>query len=300
MAYIIENISILKKQSLKKTSMLIQDNRIDALKERFAKERSIRMDGNSYIMTPTPIVYDNDVTKLKPSEQKEHVQAMIKRGCTMVLTACDVRKERELSAELKKTKNMLLNCAVDYVICIKIPLKILTASLIRSCKKEKIPAVIVEINQAEDLYKVPWGWIKEAAFPFNCPLIPQFLMEDEEERTKAQTAWSIIMRDANISSLKKELMENDIISYEALIKIGIYPFKGNIYQGGEVTYNLYEKSRSIINIDEKELYHYHYNKILVTYHKGVCVRAGEKVFYHPGFGDQMEIKVPSFFNTGGV
>lgn len=129
---------------------------------------------------------------------------------------------------------------------------------------------------------------------------PQFLMEDEEERTKAQTAWSIIMRDANISSLKKELMENDIISYEALIKIGIYPFKGNIYQGGEVTYNLYEKSRSIINIDEKELYHYHYNKILVTYHKGVCVRAGEKVFYHPGFGDQMEIKVPSFFSTGGV
>ena len=143
MAYIIENISILKKQSLKKTSMLIQDNRIDALKERFAKERSIRMDGNSYIMTPTPIVYDNDVTKLKPSEQKEQIQAMIKRGCTMVLTACDVRKERELSAELKKTKNMLLNCAVDYVICIKIPLKILTASLIRSCKKEKIPPGIV-------------------------------------------------------------------------------------------------------------------------------------------------------------
>ncbi len=300
MAYIIENVSILKNRSLKKTSLHIEDNRINALKDRFSKERSIRMDGNPYIITPTPIIYDNEVTRLNPKQQKDHIQGIIKKGCTMFLAACHVNKERELSYELRKTKNMLLNCAVDYVICIKIPLKILTVSLIRSCKKERIPAVFVEINNHADLYKVPWGWIKEAAFPFNCPLIPQFSIEDEEERKKAQEVWTAIMKDANISSIKKELMEKKVIPYEALIKIGIYPFKGNIYQGGEVTYNLYEKSRSIINIDETELFHYHYNRILATYHKGVCIRAGEKVFYQPGFGEQMEIKVPSFFSAGGV
>lgn len=301
MAYIIENINILKKQALKKTSMLVDQNRIDALKETFWKG-IMRMDGSPYIMTPTPIVYDNHVKEsLDPKQQRDYIQEnLIKKGCTMFVTACNVKKERELLGELNKTKNRLLNCAVDYVICIEIPLKILTTSLIRTCKKEKIPAIIIEINNSNDLYKVPWGWIKEAIFPFNCPLIPEFLMSDEEERKKAQIAWAAIMRDTNIPSVKKELAECDIIPYEALIKMGIYPFKGNIYQSGEVTYNLYEKSRTIINIDEKELFHYHYNRILVTYHKGKCIRAGEKVFYHPGFGEQMEIKVPSFFSAGGV
>ncbi|WP_445492208.1 hypothetical protein [Niallia sp. 03133] len=302
MAYIIDNITVLKKQKFKKTSILIQGNRIEMIRPSFQKYRCVRMDGAPYIMTPTPIILDNKVTKI-PSvkEQKNYIENnFIKKGITSFLTCCEINKEKELDQQFKQMKNVLMNCSIDYIISIKIPLKLLSAAFIRKCKKERIPAVFVEIKEKKDLYKVPWGWIKESMFPYNCPLVPVLLIKDEQEKRKTLDAWAAIMRDAKIPSVPEEVTEGEVISYSTLIKIGIYPFKGNIYQGGDVTYNLYEKNRQILNIEQNELFHYHSDRIQFTIHKGVCIRAGEKVYFRPGFGEQIEVKVPSFFAIGGV
>ncbi len=302
MAYIIENIHILKKQKVTKTSLLVQGNRIEMMKPAFQKYRCVRMDGAPYIMTPTPIILDNHVTTLTSAkEQRNYIENnLIKRGVTTFLTCCAISKENDLEQQLKQTKNILLNSSLDYIISIQIPLKRLSVSFIRKCKKQKIPAIFVEITDKNDLNKIPWGWIKEAMFPYNCPLVPVVLIEEEQERKKALAVWSTIMRDEKLPSITEEVKEGEVISYPSLVKMGIYPLKGNVYQGGEVTYNLYEKNGSNINIEQNELFLYHNERIQFTIHKGVCIRAGEKVYFRPGFGEQIEVKVPSFFALGGV
>jgi hypothetical protein len=297
MAYIIENINILKKERLKKTSILVAGNRIEMIKDSFQKYRCVRMDGSPYIMTPTTTILDNKVTQQSNSKkQKQYIEEnLIKKGCTTFLTSCQLTNEKELHVATKKIKNNLLNSAIDYVIGVQIPMKILTPSFIRLCKKEKIPVIFIEIKDAGELARIPWGWIKESMFPYNPPLVPIFLSMKELEKKNAQIIWASIMREGKIPSINKELKEGVAISSNNLVKMGIYPFKGNVYQGGEVTYNLYEKSRSIINIEENQLFLYHNDRIQMTVHHGECIRAGDHVYYRPGFGEHIGVKVPSYY-----
>ncbi|MFT8323175.1 MAG: hypothetical protein ABF649_20110 [Bacillus sp. (in: firmicutes)] len=301
MAYIIENIHILKKQKITKTSILVHGNRIEMIKPSFQKYRCVRMDGAPYMLTPTPIIFDNQLIKIASAkEQKQYIENhFLKKGVTTFLTCGEINREKDLEQMLKQMKNILLNCSIDYIISIKIPLKLLTTSFIRKCKKEKIPAIFIKIKDKKELYKIPWGWIRESMFPYNCPLIPILEIEDEQEKRKTLEAWKALIRDVKIPSITEEIKEGDVISYDSLVKMGVYPFKGNVYQGGEVTYNLYEINRSIINIEQNDLFHYHNDSIHFTIHKGVCIRAGERVYFRPGFGEQIEVKVPSFFAVGG-
>lgn len=296
MQYIIENVHLLKRQRLKKTSILIKDNRIELIKDKFHSYQYMRMDGSPYIMTPTTIMLDNQVKQIAiNSQQRNYIEEnLIKKGCTTFLFYLEVKREKELATQLKKNRSQLLNCAIDYVTGVKIPLKLLTPSFVRMCKREKIPVLFIEIEDVKALYQIAWGWIKEALFPYNAPLVPIFLSQNEQEKKMAEKIWSSLMRDVKIPSIAHELKEGAPITYPDLVKMGIYPFKGNLYQGGEVTYNLFAFHESIINIEENDLFLYHYDRIQMTIHKGNCIRAGDKVFYRPGYGELLEVKVPSF------
>ena len=296
MRYIIENIHLLKRQRLKKTSILIEDNRIELLKDKFHSYQYMRMDGSPYIMTPTTVMLDNQVKQMNSrTQQKKYIEEnLIKKGCTTFLFYIEVKRERELALQLKKINSQLLNCAIDYVAAVKIPLSLLSPNFVRMCKREKVPVLFIEIEDIKALYQIPWGWIKEALFPYNAPLVPIFLAKDEQEKKMAQNIWSSLMRDVKIPSIPHEIKEGMPVDYSDLAKIGIYPFKGNVYQGGEVTYNLVAYDESIINIEENDLFLYHYDRIQMTIHKGKCIRAGAKVYYRPGYGELLEVKVPSF------
>ncbi|AYV66858.1 hypothetical protein C2I06_08215 [Niallia circulans] len=299
MRYIIENIHLLKRQRVKKTSILIEDNRVELMRDTFNSYQYMRMDGSPYMMAPTTVMLDNHVTRiLSYTQQKQYIEEnLIKKGCTTLLFYLEVNRERELPLQVKKMKTPLLNCAIDFVAGVKIPLKLLSPSFIRGCKREKIPVIFIEVEDVKALYRVPWGWIKEALFPYNAPLVPIFLTKDQQEKKIAQKMWSSLMRDVKIPSIPHEIKEGIAIAYPDLVKMGIYPFKGNIYQGGEVTYNLFAMDDAIINIEENDLFHYHYDRIQMTIHKGKCIRAGDKVFYRPGFGELLEVKVPSFLTV---
>ena len=296
MRYIFEDIHLVKRRRVKKTSILIEDNRIELIKDKFHSYQYMRMDGSPYIMTPTTVMLDNQVQQITSNTQQRNYieENLIKKGCTTFLFYLEVKREKELVMQLKKIKNQLLNCAIDYVTAVKIPLKLLSTSFVRLCKREKVPVIFIEVEEAKALYQIPWGWIKEALFPYNAPLVPIFLTKNEQEKKTTQNIWSSLMRDVKIPSIAHEIEEGVAISYPDLVKMGIYPFKGNVYQGGEVTYNLFAFDESIINIEENDLFLYHYDRIQMTIHKGKCIRAGDKVFYRPGFGELLEVKVPSF------
>lgn len=298
MGYIIEDANILKEQKLSKCSLLIDKDQIAARKAHFNHYHLMKMNVDAFLMTPSYVLLDSNIP-LKDSFQelrKYVTEHFLLQGCTTLFTYTNVSYESELLNKMNEMKTALISSPIDFVISVKIPLRLLTPSFIRKCKKEKVPAIFLDVESIEDLEETAWGWIREAMFPFNCPLIPIISNETKKEAKGVLSKWKVIMEKEKIPAVNEEIKENQPLSIPVLNKIGLYPQKASLMHGTELSYNLYLKSRKIMNVDEASLFHYHSDRLVVTVHKGKVVRAGEKVLFKPGFGEYAKIRTPSFFS----
>ena len=298
MAYIIENANILKNKQLINCSFLIKDEQISAQQSGFNKYRFIRMDVEPYIMTPTYCLLNTKIPFQGTfHEIKEYMtKNFLRKGCTAFLTYVNISFENEVTEKMKAMKTALMNSPVDFTIGVKVPLSLLTQTLIRKCKKEKIPALFIEINDPTQLDNIPWGWIKEALFPFNFPLIPIITPALKKEVKGVLSKWKGMMTEEKIPAILNEIEEDQPLSINVLNKIGLYPHKGSLMHGTELSYNLYLKGREINNVDEVNLFHYHGDRLVVTVHRGKVVRAGERVLFKPGNGEYVKVRTPAYFS----
>ena len=297
MTYIIENANIISQQSIKTTSFLINQDRINSVQPSFNKLNHMRMNVSPFIMTPTFVMYSHQICEGKSfQETKKHlIDHFIKQGCTTILTTADIKFESEFSKSMSQKKASFNTVPIDYIVAVKVPVNLLTPSFIRKCKKEKIPAIFLQIDRKEDLASVPWGWIRDALFPYNCPIIPVFPMKQEIEQKQNIDFWKKIITIEKIPALQTEIQEMVPICKQYLAKMGIHPLKANLLQGGEVSYNLYNMQLEGKPVEESELYDYHNDKLVVTVHKGKVIRAGERVLFRSGFGEHVTINKPSFY-----
>lgn len=297
MAYIIENAHLLKEDRLEQTSLFIKNKRFDSLRPSYKRFSHMRLDANSYIMTPPHILFNPNIPfdSSFQSMKEYYIKEFITKGCTMFLTYAEVDKEYLLNSAIKRMKTKLLNSPIDYVIGVRIPLRLLTTSFLRKCKREKIPAIFIEIEEDAELESIPWGWLREAMFPYNSPLIPIFTSDKPKNRNRARAKWVSILEQEKIPFIQDELSAGEPIQHKNLCKIGIYPVKTGIHQGGEVSYNFYSKEDFYSNMGEKGLFQHYQEKLLVTVHKGTVVRAGDEIMFRPGFGEHVTIKTPSFY-----
>lgn len=297
MDYIIENANILKENQLSKNSILIKENKFSAYQAAFHQYKLIRMDAEPYIMTPTTVLLDTKIPfKGTFTEMKKYmIDQFILRGCTTLFTYVKVSYENELIEKINELKTSLLNSPIDFIIGVKIPIRILTPSFIRKCKKEKVPAIFLELHNNEELEHIPWGWIREAMFPYNCPLIPLISSSFKKETKHTLAKWKVTVQNERISALYENLEENQPLTVPVLNKIGLYPQKGSLMCGMEVSYNLYLKGREIRNADDEDLFHNYFNRLVVTVHNGKVVRAGKEVLFRPGNGKHVKIRTPSYF-----
>jgi hypothetical protein len=297
MGYIIENANILKETKLTKSSLLIEGDRIAAKNEHIHQNKLIKMNAESYIMTPSYVLLDTRIP-LNASFQefrKYMVENFLLKGCTTLLTYSSITYESELTEKIKETKTALISSPIDFLISVKVSLRLLTPSFIRKCKKERIPAIFIEVEDLDELTNIPWGWIREALFPYNCPLVPIISKCIKKDARRALSKWKDIMENEKIPAILEEMQEDQPLSVPVLNKIGLYPQKASLLHGAEVSYNLYLKAREIINVDEVELFHYHSDRLLVTVNKGKVVRAGEEVLFKPGYGEYVRVRTPSYF-----
>ncbi|SDM45390.1 hypothetical protein [Bacillus sp. OK048] len=297
MGYIIENANILKETKLTKSSLLIKGNQIVAKQNHIRHNKFMKMNADSFIMTPSYVLLDTKIP-LNTSFQefrKYMIENFLLKGCTTFITSISISYESELEDKIKETKTRLINSSIDFLICVTIPLRMLTPSFIRKCKKVRVPAIFIEIVDLDELSKIPWGWIREALFPYNCPLVPIISNELKKEARRAMSKWKVIMENGKIPSILEELTENQPISIKVLNKLGLYPQKASLLHGSEVSYNLFLKAREILNVDEVGLFHYHSDRLVVTVNKGKVVRAGEEVLFKPGFGEYVRVRTPSYF-----
>ncbi|WP_442594525.1 hypothetical protein [Neobacillus sp. D3-1R] len=297
MTYIIENANILKEDELVTTSFLVKDNHIAFMSKNFKKYSYMKMNVEPYIMTPTYVIFDS-LQGMKSSfqEKKQYfLERFIQKGSTTLLTYVDVKYERELSAKLKSKKVELIGSPIDYIIGVKIPIKLLTPEFIRKCKREKIPVLFIELSEEDDLQSIPWGWIREAMFPYNSLLVPYF--HDSQINKRLVQEWKVVLEENKIHHVDSPFLEGAPLTIQLLSKMGIYPIKSSLIQGGELSYNLYRRSREINNIDVQGLFHYHNDRLVITVHKGVVIRAAQDgILFRSGFGEYVTIKMPSYFS----
>lgn len=299
MTYIIDNAHILKEETVQNSSILMENGMISSVRPSFKLYKHMRMDADSFLMTPTHILFDPSLPlKASKSEKKNYfLNQFLLKGCTVIFTSVTIRYEQELKPELKRLHSEMADSPLDYVVGVRIPVQLLTPSLIRACKKEKIPVIMLEITDFSELRDRPWGWIKEAMFPYNSPLAPVFCSEATGRSDEAAADWIKLMTSMKIPHLRSELCEGDPLKMEVLKKTGIFPFKSNLYNGGEISYNFYSRSPEVENVEISQLFHYHNDRLLITVHKGIVVRAGSQVFYHEGAGENVKIKTPAFFQA---
>lgn len=299
MAYIIENANLVKGQARSVTSLLVEAGKIVAANPSFSRYKFMRMVASDYFMSPVHVLLDSNLPLNQPFHERKdyYIKNFILKGSTAVLTSIKILSVRELEMRVKQARSSLSDCPVDYIIGIRFSSSLLDPALIRKCKREKIPALFIEIESADELYRIPWGWIKEALFPYNCPLIPVFPeCGNRKERQRRMDAWKELIERTNVTALSEELPERYPLSGKALKKTGIFPLKASLHNGSELSYNFYRKRAGFDEVVDMDLYFDHSHDLLVTVHKGKVIRAGSDVYYRPGSGEDVIIKTPGYFS----
>lgn len=298
MTYIIEDAHLLKGKATAKTDLLIDGEVILTAKPSLNRYKHIRMSADAFIMTPTHVLLDSNLLAGSSFQERKNYYSknFLMHGSTTVLTSIEIHFESQLEMRLKQVKRDLIDCPLDYVIGVRIPISLLNPSFIRKCKRAKIPAIFVDITDIIDLVHVPWGWVKEALFPYNSLLIPVFNQKLNKREKQLQIhAWGELMKQEKLNVALEEVAELSVIPRKVLMKTGIFPHKANLSSGGELSYNLYHKTPQTIGLDEKELFDSQSSQLAYTIHKGKVVRAGSEVYFRPGMGENVIINTPGFF-----
>ncbi|WP_066060990.1 hypothetical protein [Neobacillus soli] len=297
--YIIENANILKdKQMMSTCSLLIKNDRITKIHTHFNHYSLIKMNIGPYIMTPTYVLFNGNIPHEGSFQvlKKYLIEQFLLKGCTTLFTYVKVSYENELSAKINEMKTTLISSPIDFIIGVRIPVRLITPSFIRKCKREKVPAIFVELEDLDELEGIPWGWVRDALFPFNCPFIPIITSSQKKEAKKVLSKWKGIIQNGKIPAVYEEIEENQPLSVTLLNKIGLYPQKASLMGGSELSYNLYLNAREIKNVDEVKLFLYHGDRLVVTVHKGKVIRSGAEVLFKPGNGEYVKVRTPSYFS----
>jgi hypothetical protein len=296
MTYVIDRANVKKEDEIIKCSFSIKENKVELIRSHMNNVRLVKMDASPYLLTPGHVMLDFKIETLTSFlSYMEHMKELVHKGCTTVLACVSVKYEAELKIAVKRMQHQMINSPIDYCIGVKIPIRALTPSFVRLCKRLKIPVIFIELNE-EDMYNLAWGWIREALYPYFLSIVPIWNNNYSKGKLKRATEnWKKLLEEERIPTIPVCPKEGEPLPLSVLRRIGISPTKGELRIGGDVDYNLYvQKSREFANIAEVN---YDMNKPIITVHKGRNIKIGDQVSINPGFGEQLCIKVPGFFTS---
>ncbi|UAL50804.1 hypothetical protein [Metabacillus dongyingensis] len=296
MAYLIEDANILKNGEIVKTSILIRNNKIDYMSSSLQKMTCMKMNAADYLLTSGHVMLDFSIGGSFSEIKRIFTEKLIAKGCTTVIAIAETEYERDLPEAIRKKKQMMINSPIDYCIGVKVPLKRLTPSLLISCKKNKIPLLILEIHPEDSIADFPWEWIRGSIYGFPMTFLPQLTGIHSDKRRKQ---FSALMNRHRMSAEPDCPSEHVPLEKSLLMKIGIYPEKGDIRIGGEVDYNLYVRN-GFNSVEEMSASRYHNHIPTFTIHKGQLIKVDEKVCIRPGFGEFCEISMSGRFAANAV
>lgn len=284
MHYLIDRATLMMNGKKSIVSMLIQEDEIRLIGNAFSQSLVMKMDVSPFIMTPSLVKFIPHIPDLPfPQFKQFFSEQFLLTGCSAFVTTFRIQYEFEFESKLLEKRTQLLNSPIDYMLGVQMPADKVTTSIVKKCKKEKIPLIFIELKK--DLPSIPWGWLREAAFPFNPIFIPVFLPPQKpfaEKRTLQK--WAKQMKEERISHLAYPLTEKKSLNEDELKLFGLYPKRGVLRPGGEISYNLYLK---MDEWDKK-------NPDIAVY-KGLFNTIENQSFFRPGFGQEIMINKTALF-----
>jgi hypothetical protein len=297
--YIIENADCARHDGIHRISLLVEDNRIAAIRESFSYYNYIRLNVSPFIMTPTHVMCDIELpfNHEFSSFKAYFLNHFISKGCTTVLTSFKITYEFEFMEKLEERKTSLLSSPLDYTIGLMCPAHLIKPEVIRLCKRNKVPVIWISLDDITAFKSVKWGWIKGLLYDYPITFVPFFTTKiDKKEKIKHLKIWQKTMKSEKIPHFSEEIQQKVPFPLDQLKKIGMYPHRGNFLSGGEISYNLYMKN------DEEPLtdgssFHYESHVLKCTMNRGKYTYLNDQSYFYPGAGKELRIQTPGFFTS---
>lgn len=299
MDYLLEQTNVVSGQHNGTRSFLISENKVSYIFRDLPNHRFMSIDLSKYLLTPGHIFYDHHMLDKEKHEVKERIKNIMLKGGTTVVCPFKIRYESEFDNTFKLAKAKMLNSSIDYVLGLKLPLSKLSTDIIRKCKRNYLPFIIVEVDDPVSIEITAWSWIKEALFPYSISIIPEFnipKMSHNQEK-KIKELWEETLESFSIPTEEIEFEQPVQFSKKVVQQFGIYPQKGDLCIGSDVDYNLYPLTKTSNEVEQNGNIGYDNTnqKPIITIHKGRVIRTLEELHYSPGFGQRLKIKTPGQF-----
>lgn len=287
MPYVLEGISLYENDEIKQTNLVVKDSLFYSRDLSVTYLKYIRLQMDKYIMIAGETAFGSlETYKENPME---YTTKMILLGATTIIFPVDVSYEYQLKQAFKSARQALTDFPLDYVFVLQIPLPLLRPSIVRYCRQHYIPGIITKIHDVSSIQSIPISWIRDAAFPYKIVFIPQF---SSNEKDQQRMNWNGLFQNMQLAYVEDQIALHQYLPKKIVKMLGIYPHKGILRTGGEVTYNVIHEEDQTTLMSQKKLYH---DKILYTVFKNKVIRAGTACFIPSEKGKELVIKVPGFF-----
>lgn len=294
--YVIQGILKEEEDRMVRRSFLIKGNEIAYVNGRLDKLTFIRMNGDQFYMAPGRVMNNDELeTNLSISSFKKTLTSMIEKGCTSVVYFASANYERQLPFVIKQAYHRMNNSFIDYVIGLSLPAHLLRPSVLRFCKKEKIPVLRFSLQSIDDLYDVPWSRLQDVLYSYPIVLLPNMNELLEGERKLAEDLWVSLCEAHRIYGTTHPPNSLEAWPKTLLKLVGLYPKKGELRVGGDADYLLYYVARTNATLAETCDLDYDRDKPNVVVLRGSVLKANEVTSIRPGGGRRIRITRPGQF-----
>ena len=288
MPYILENVKVFENETMKETNFIVKEGLFYSRGTPVRKLSFMRLQlDKQKVITAC----DTAFADLGAWEQKgtDYAEELVLNGYTTVIFPVDLAYEYQLDNALNKARSLLEDFPLDYVLIIRAPATLIKPSLIRKCKARHIPALIMKLGHMREMHLLDWSRLREASFPYKLLWIPEF---PEGYESSGQPQWKRIASEAKLPHSEASIPLHEALGKPMLKKIGLYPYKGILRAGGEVSYHIMEDNAiQCLNIKRMA----YYDKIDATVYKNKVIRYGARVDLSKAHGKELEIRVPGYF-----
>ncbi|WP_138416983.1 hypothetical protein [Aquibacillus sediminis] len=271
----------------KSDSIFIKDNKftITFTNKKTAQE----MDVSPFWVGPGKVYVDLDDPVYRQQDYQSSIKKYIYRGCTLLLCQLPISSRYGLKQKFSQFKQQLsLVSPIDFMIVPRIPASKLAVEHIKFFGKEKVPFILVEADDVDELKQVKWEWIQQYQSFSGTPIsyISDTENTFEKDWQKLAKKYRIISIDDTINHLP--------LSKQLLRQTGISPHKGEFIHQGCADYTLFDRS-TLPTIDEDTNFRYHKAIPVITVSNGTVVKSNHIVQLDATQGKYTPVSIPRHF-----
>ncbi|RKL67577.1 hypothetical protein CR203_09510 [Salipaludibacillus neizhouensis] len=264
----------------------IENRSIRYYNKAFSKKNIMTLDTTTFDVRAGKVTMDADISNAYiRGEGVSYSKRLLLGGYSSFIHIVDISYESQTDVILDKSRRALMNCPLDYIHGVRLPITKLTPSWIRLLKNHSIFLICIKPKTVESLLSIPWGRILEAAFPKRMMFVldPDIETENEKGLKEIEQAWSRLITRFSINSFMEISSFTNDLPLLFLKRMGLYPHKGSFDSGSDADYFMYEKNDPMKN---------KYIAPAIIVQKGEILKAGTSWYLDNKKGKELKYIIP--------